>query len=205
LNYLAHAYLSFKEPDILVGNLISDFVKGKKKFNYSVPIQRGIALHRMIDGFTDSHASTSRAKEFFKPVYGLYAGPFIDIVYDHFLANDKFEFPGDTLEDFARHTYQQLDPYKIIFPEKFQMMFHYMKLQNWLYNYQFKKGIYNSFRGMVRRAKFMNDAEPAFAIFEESYDELKNCYELFFPEVRNFALRQLAKLHEEDEKKPDIG
>jgi acyl carrier protein phosphodiesterase len=30
MNYLAHAYLSFGEPDILAGNMISDFVKGKK-------------------------------------------------------------------------------------------------------------------------------------------------------------------------------
>jgi hypothetical protein len=34
MNYLAHAYLSFNEPDILVGNLISDFVKGK---NSTIP------------------------------------------------------------------------------------------------------------------------------------------------------------------------
>lgn len=34
MNYLAHAYLSFNDPEILVGNLISDFVKGKKKFDY---------------------------------------------------------------------------------------------------------------------------------------------------------------------------
>ena len=31
MNYLAHAYLSFNDPEILVGNMISDFVKGKKK------------------------------------------------------------------------------------------------------------------------------------------------------------------------------
>ena len=31
MNYLAHAYLSFGDPDILAGNMISDFVKGKKK------------------------------------------------------------------------------------------------------------------------------------------------------------------------------
>ena len=33
MNYLAHAYLSFNKPDILAGNIISDFVKGKKKFD----------------------------------------------------------------------------------------------------------------------------------------------------------------------------
>ena len=30
MNYLAHAYLSFGDPDVLTGNMISDFVKGKK-------------------------------------------------------------------------------------------------------------------------------------------------------------------------------
>ncbi len=37
MNYLAHAYLSFNDPEILVGNMISDFVKGKKKFDYPIP------------------------------------------------------------------------------------------------------------------------------------------------------------------------
>ena len=39
MNYLAHAYLSFGNEDILVGNMISDFVKGKKKYDYSITIQ----------------------------------------------------------------------------------------------------------------------------------------------------------------------
>jgi acyl carrier protein phosphodiesterase len=205
LNYLAHAYLSFKNPDILVGNLISDFVKGKKKFNYTIPVQNGISLHRMIDEFTDRHEATNSAKRFFKPDYGLYAGAFIDIVYDHFLANDKKEFPQEELADFAQHTYKQLEPYKNTFPEKFQMMFQYMQLQNWLYNYQFKKGIYSSFLGMVRRAKFLHDANPAFVVFENNYEALKNYYEIFFPEIKQFAFTQLQKLNDPDQKAPDIG
>ena len=72
MNYLAHAYLSFNKPEILIGNLISDFVKGKKKFDYSTGIQKGIALHRAIDQFTDDHAITQSAKLFFKPAYRLY-------------------------------------------------------------------------------------------------------------------------------------
>jgi len=188
-----------------VGNLISDFVKGKKKFNYSIPIQNGISLHRMIDEFTDRHEATNSAKKFFKPAYGLYAGAFMDIVYDHFLANDKKEFPGDALSDFSLYTYKQLEPYKNTFPEKFQMMFHYMQLQNWLYNYQFKEGIYNSFSGMVRRAKFLNDARPAFAVFENNYDALKNYYQTFFPEIKSFAFAQLQNINDPNQKTPDIG
>ena len=93
MNYLAHAYLSFEITDITVGNMISDFVKGKQKLDYPVAIQHGITLHRAIDSFTDSHAVTRQAKSFFKEDYGLYAGPLVDVVYDHFLANDPLRFP----------------------------------------------------------------------------------------------------------------
>ena len=67
MNYLAHAYLSFNHPEIVVGNMISDFVKGKKKFDYSEGIQKGITFHRAIDEFTDSHPTTKKAKEFLRP------------------------------------------------------------------------------------------------------------------------------------------
>ena len=61
MNYLAHAYRSFHLPDILVGNMISDFVKGKKKYEYSEGILKGIDLHRSIDTFTDEHEATKQA------------------------------------------------------------------------------------------------------------------------------------------------
>ena len=67
MNYLAHAYLSFNEPGLLVGNMISDFVKGKKKFDYPAGIRKGIALHRAIDTFTDDHEATKLAKNVFHP------------------------------------------------------------------------------------------------------------------------------------------
>ena len=69
MNYLAHAYLSFGQPAILTGNMISDYVKGKKKFDYPPEILRGINLHRSIDQFTDNHPATREAKEVFRPAY----------------------------------------------------------------------------------------------------------------------------------------
>ena len=58
MNYLAHAFLSFNDSGLLIGNMISDFVKGKKQFDYTPDIQKGIRLHRMIDTYTDAHPAT---------------------------------------------------------------------------------------------------------------------------------------------------
>src|SRR5450432_2177318 len=105
MNYLAHVWLSFNQPEILVGNMISDFVKGKKRFDFDESIQKGIMLHRSIDTFTDTHNATKKANQFLKPAVGLYAGAFIDIVYDHFLALDKNEFTDESLLQFSLNVY----------------------------------------------------------------------------------------------------
>lgn len=183
MNYLAHAYLSFHQPELLVGNMISDYVKGKKKFDYSPGIQQGIELHRIIDSFTDDHAATKEAKEIFRPHYRLYAGAFVDVVYDHYLATDPLIFNHDSLEQFATDTYTMLEPYTAVFPERFARMFPYMKTQNWLYNYSNKWGIENSLHGVVRRATYLTESATAFALFNEHDAMLRKCYQTFFPEM----------------------
>jgi acyl carrier protein phosphodiesterase len=192
MNYLAHAYLSFKLPDILVGNMISDFVKGKNKFNYPLAVQNGIMLHRAIDEFTDFHPVTAKAKEFFRPVYRLYSAVFTDVVYDHFLAIDPDQFPDDrSLALFAEDTYRVLSSYKNILPENFNRMLPFMISHNWLYNYQFNTVIKRSFEGLARRAKYLTESEIAFAIFEKNYPELKQCYHEFFPDLKEFTRKKL--------------
>jgi acyl carrier protein phosphodiesterase len=194
MNYLAHAYLSFGDPDILAGNMISDFVKGKKKFEYPERIQMGIALHRKIDEYTDTHPATRQAKEFLKNSAGPYAGAFIDIVYDHFLANDPYEFEEGVLAIFAQNTYAQLESTQKGFPEKSHRFFYYMRTQNWLLHYQSTEGIHNSFRGLCHRAKYIDDPEPVFEAFLTHYEELKMAYEFFFPHVKTFAYHELLYL-----------
>ena len=191
MNYLAHAYLSFGDPDILAGNIFSDFIKGKKRYEFPQRIQEGIALHRAIDEFTDTHAATAKAKQFFRPVYRLYAAPMTDIIYDHFLATDKSIFPGDTLKTFARDTYEQLRQFTDVFPENFDTVFYYMQLHDWLYGYKFEWGIFRSLEGLVRRAAYIRDARPAQELFVKHYDALKECYAEFFPELREFAKKYL--------------
>jgi acyl carrier protein phosphodiesterase len=194
MNYLAHAYLSFDDDEILVGNLISDFVKGKSKFNYPDRIQKGIVLHRSIDTFTDEHQVTKLAKNIFRPHYRLYSGAFVDVAYDHFLANDANEFSEESLEIFSEKVYSTIDKHRQSLPERFARMFPYMKLQNWLFNYRTLAGTELSFGGVVRRARYLDESKTAAILFEEHYSTLQDCYRAFFPDLKAFALQIFQEL-----------
>lgn len=167
--------------------MISDFVKGKKKFEYPPGIQKGIVLHREIDAFTDAHEATKLAKQIFSPHYRLYAGAFIDVVYDYFLANDKTIFTDTSLMDFSQTTYTLLNENSKWFPEKFAGMFPFMKSQNWLYNYRSPWGIKKSFGGLVRRANYMSESETAFRLFTENIERLQQQYNEFSSGIKQFA------------------
>ncbi len=167
--------------------MISDFVKGRKKFDYPPTVQNGIMLHRMIDHFTDTHPATKQAMQIFKPIVGAYAGAFVDVAYDHFLANDPDEFPEMALEDFAESTYRDLNNYSGLMPEKFILMLPYMVSQDWLVNYRFIKGIENSFGGIFRRAKYLEKNDSIMPVFADNYELLRNCYNDFFPSLKAFA------------------
>ena len=198
MNYLAHAYLSFGDPGFLTGNMISDFIKGKKKFDYPLPIQKGIELHRSIDEFTDFHPVTAKAKEFFRADYRLYSGPFVDIVYDHFLAIDDNQFLSyGGLKKFTETTYDLLQNNASYFPFPFQKMFPYMKAQNWLFEYRLKEGIQKSFKGLVYRAAYLDESEIAFKIFNKNYEKLAEYYSEFFPELKEFAFKKMLQLQAE--------
>ena len=196
MNYLGHAYFSYNHPEILVGNMISDFVKGKKKFDYPPVIQRGIQLHREIDEFTDTHEATRQAKEIFRPHYRLYAAAFVDVVYDYFIANDEQLFNENSLLEFTQHTYQQLEEKQNWFPEKFARMFPYMKSQNWLFNYRQPWGIEKSFGGLVRRASYISESETAFGLFETHIETFQKCYDLFEKDIKKFTETRFKALLE---------
>jgi acyl carrier protein phosphodiesterase len=194
MNYLAHAYFSYNDPEVLVGNMISDFVKGKKKFDFPVRIQAGIMLHRTIDNYTDEHPATRQAKEFFRPHYRLYSGAFIDVVYDHFLANDPEAFNDTLLFEFSQKVYGILERYAGWLPENFARLFPYMRSQNWLYNYHTRRGTEKSFSGIVQRSAYLTESSTASRLFDQHYQPLQQCYRHFVSEARPFIFKQYGML-----------
>ena len=86
MNFLAHAYLSFEDHEILIGNIIGDFVKGNNYKNLPTQVQNGIILHRKIDTFTDKHEYFKKSVFRINDDFGKYRFVIADLFYDHLLS-----------------------------------------------------------------------------------------------------------------------
>lgn len=83
MNFLAHLYLSGDDSEIMVGNFIGDFVKGRNlNERFEERIVKGIELHRSIDAFTDSHPVVTLSKNRLRDKYRHYSPVIVDMFYD---------------------------------------------------------------------------------------------------------------------------
>jgi acyl carrier protein phosphodiesterase len=199
MNYLAHAYLSMGKPGIITGNMISDFVKGKRQFDLPPSIFKGIQLHRAIDSFTDRHESTSFVKNIFRPRYRLYSGAFADVVYDHFVANDINLFQHQqNRDDLHDTTCNDLESNMIWLPEKFLPVLQSMKKHRWLILFGEDPAMKLSFEGLVKRSAYLKESEYAFELFMTRKQEMKEAYDHFMPELLRYNGNILEQIMEED-------
>lgn len=194
MNFLAHAYLSFGNNDLLVGNLIADTVRGKQIEKFPEGISQGIRLHRMIDSFTDSHPVVIQTTAVFKDSVGRYSGSFLDVAYDHFLSLDMDSIPKEGWAEFAVKCYSVLESRGDILPAKFGSMYLYMRRENWLANYGEMWMIEKSFERLTRRASYLAEDVPVFDDFIQKYDVLKDSYNKFFPDLKAYTEELINKL-----------
>ncbi len=195
MNYLAHAYLSFKNPGLLIGNMIGDFVKGKQYLQYPESIQQGILLHRQIDTFTDAHPIVLETKKVFRNSVGRYEGAFLDVSYDYFLANDPAIFSEPDWRRLVSNIYATIEMHIGQLPPSFQKMFSYMENGDWLYNYRFAWQIQRSFNGLLQRAQYIDKAANPFSDFEKNFAYMEKTFEEFFPELEKFVTNWIQKNH----------
>jgi acyl carrier protein phosphodiesterase len=187
MNFLAHIYLSGDDEEIMVGNFIADFVKGRKKDDYPEKVRKGIELHRMIDDFTDHHEITERSKKRLRTKYGKYSGIIVDLYYDHFLAANFSDYHSLPLQDFSQKTYRTLQKYKGNLPEGVHYFLPFMIERNWLLNYATIEGIGRALSGLSIRVSFENKMAESVKDLQENYKEFKSDFQEFFPHLENFV------------------
>ncbi len=188
MNFLAHAFLSGNNDDILIGNFIADAVKGNHMEKFREGIRQGIKLHREIDSFTDAHPVFARSKHRIAGQYGKFSGVIIDIYYDHFLAAGWSEWSDSDLSEFALQVYQlMLENYPIL-PARSKRILPYMIIHNWLVGYSRFKDLRWVFKGMARRTReYHSGMETAVESLEEHYDAFRQDFREFFPDMIRHA------------------
>jgi acyl carrier protein phosphodiesterase len=194
MNFLAHAFLSFGQEEILVGNFVADFVKGKEIQRYDKGILIGILLHREIDTFTDSHPLVKAGQAYLRPRFRHYSTVITDIFFDYFLGKYWDRYSNIPLETFVNQTYSILDSHLSLLPDSFREMFVWMKSQNWLLHYREISGIQKALTGLSRKTTFDSKMNEAPEILLEKEAEFELIFFGFFRELETFARHKLLEL-----------
>lgn len=183
MNFLAHQYLSYLNPNISIGNFLADFIRGNDIEDFSKEIQDGVLWHREIDRFTDTHPLVEKAVDILAQSQGRYASVIIDIYFDYFLANNWSQFCSVSLKSFTEKLYPVFRVNKQVFPEKVQPAIHSLVTHDWFFNYQYKDGIEKALYSIVRRASFENNLEQALDDLFLYKNEIEPLFLDFFPQL----------------------
>ncbi len=187
MNFLAHIYLSGTSDEILVGNFIGDYVKGNKFNDYPDKIKEGILLHRQIDNFTDTNDIVRETKSHFQSSYGKYAGIIVDIVYDHFLANNWKKYSDMGLESFISRLFHTLTGFVYVFPASVNSFFPSFVTNNWLGRYITLNGIEGVLNGMSQKTSLPNETKSAMHTLVSKYTQIEDEFNSYFPEIIDFV------------------
>lgn len=186
MNFLAHTYLSGCNEEIIIGNFMGDYVKGRSYNHYPELVRKGILIHRDIDTYTDMHPITRRSKLRIMSRYHKYAGIIIDIFYDHFLASLWDEFSSLPLQDFVNRTYDLLKRNYKVLPEAVKKWFPTFLENNWMMAYQTVDGIELVLERMAANTSLPNHAGYAVEVLSERYSSFKDDFLEFFPSIIQF-------------------
>ncbi len=192
MNFLAHLYLSGGVSDVMLGNFIADYVKGKRYENYRPMVQQGILLHRKIDAFTDSHDIVKQSAQKFKPAYGRYASVVIDVIYDHYLAklwNDYSELP---LKNFVNDAHAYLLRHYFSLPAGVKGFLPFLIKSRRLEKYQYFDDLEQSLRIMSNHSSLPAKSLEAIEILEQNYKDIQMEFQCFFDDIRQMVKVELG-------------
>ncbi len=178
-----HLFLSGSDPEILAGNLMGDFVKGRLDDRFPSGIRRGIEIHRKIDSFAAGNEVFLRSKHCIDPCFGHFRAVLVDIFYDHFLACYWEEFSPVSLDDFISSSHQSISRYEDHLPPRLQELLPRMFSRHWLIAYREPAGIESALRRMSERLTRQNPLAEGFIELSKKRDFLLRDFRAFLPEI----------------------
>jgi len=187
LNYLAHILLSGGDTQRQVGGFIADSVKGGNLERFPERMREGIALHRRVDTFTDEHPLVREARALLRPYFGRYAGIFLDVFYDYFLAKNWRQFSSTPLRRFACRFYAELVRSYRRLPSSIQGFLWHFIGTNRLCKYASKSGVQRSLWIMGNYSSLPQMSKEAMQVLAKHERELEKNFLQLFPQLAEYA------------------
>jgi acyl carrier protein phosphodiesterase len=156
LNFLAHALLAGEAPALIVGGVAGDWIKGNLPAGLPDDLARGVALHRAIDHFAESHPAFCRSRNRVSPARRRYAGVLVDVFYDHLLARNWSAMHGQPLQEYCESVYGLIRERLDDLPASARPGLELMAKEDWLTSYAQIEGIADVLARMSRRARQPN-------------------------------------------------
>ncbi len=186
MNFLAHLHLSGDEPEMLVGNLMGDFVKGRLAGNFPPGIERGIRLHRRIDSFAAGNTSFRESKARLDATFGLYRGVMVDLFYDHFLALYWHDYSPVPLDVFVTAAYHVVEEHESVLPERLKRVLPVI-FSELIPSYREMRGIERALVRMAARLRRSSPLGEGGGELVRHYEALRDDFHRFFPEAIAFV------------------
>jgi acyl carrier protein phosphodiesterase len=187
VNYLAHILLSGDNLDTQVGGLLGDFVKGPLQGQYPESVEKGIALHRRLDVYTDAQPEVQQLIRTFSPQWRRFAGIILDIAFDHVLTTRWQQYHALSLDHFCQRFYRHLDTCQAWLPTRAQHFNQRAAEIRWLQSYADKALIpimLNRVGERLRRPVPLGDAWPEIV---DRHGEVEQVFSVIMPRLQSRA------------------
>lgn len=186
MNYLAHIYLSGDNKLLMIGNFIGDAVKGRNYEKLQPIIRKGVLMHRAIDDFTDRHPVNARIRKLLHPEFGKYAGVYLDMFYDHFLAAGWHNFSSEvSLMTFCTRFYLDALVRHKYLPFRIKTLLYTFIIGNRLKNYAKLDSLENALEYMHKHSGLPRTGKEAIECLMNNYDVMQDAFYEFFPLLIN--------------------
>jgi acyl carrier protein phosphodiesterase len=156
LNFLAHALLAGEAPALIVGGVVGDWIKGSLPGALPDDLAKGVALHRAIDSFAETHPAFRRSRSRVSADRRRYAGVLVDVFYDHLLAQNWAALHDQPLDEYCENIYRLIKDRLNDLPLSAHSGLTLMAQEDWLSSYAQIEGIADVLSRMSRRARQPN-------------------------------------------------
>ncbi len=178
----------------MFGSLLADFLRGAVDQALPRGVRIGVALHRAVDRYTDTHPQVVAARALFDPPLRRYAGIVLDVWFDHLLARDWPRYANGSLHAFSQRVQDLIADRAAELPPRMQGFARYLEAHDLPAAYRDEAAIAASLDGLSQRLRRANPLATALPIVRSHAAALDRAFTAFFPDLVAQASRERERL-----------